>query len=69
MTLASWLDKVSSAEKNVVDVGSISLLAGVLADMLPAVAAVLTIVWTFIRIYETKTVQRILRCKRRGKNG
>jgi hypothetical protein len=31
--------------------------------MLPAIAAIFTIVWTTIRIYETKTVQGLL-----GKN-
>jgi hypothetical protein len=29
-------------------------------DMLPAVAAIFTIIWTGIRIYETDTVQKFL---------
>lgn len=29
-------------------------------ELLPAVAAILTILWTAIRIYETDTVQRLL---------
>jgi hypothetical protein len=33
---------------------------GTLLDILPAVAAVFTIIWTAIRIYETDTVQRLL---------
>jgi hypothetical protein len=31
-----------------------------IVDVLPAVAALFTIIWTGIRIYETDTVQRLL---------
>jgi len=34
---------------------------GTLAQVLPSIAALFTIVWTVIRIYETKTVQSWLR--------
>jgi hypothetical protein len=42
------------------DVLSIATLIGSLASFLPAVAALITIVWTAIRIYETDTVQKML---------
>jgi hypothetical protein len=42
------------------DVLSIATLIGSLASFLPAVAAILTIIWTAIRIYETDTVQKML---------
>lgn len=42
------------------DLLSIAALLGSLASWLPAFAALLTIVWTAIRIYETATVQRLL---------
>jgi len=45
------------------DVTSIGVLLGSLADILPHVAAIFTIVWTCIRIYETKTVQEWLKKK------
>lgn len=45
------------------DILSIATLLGSLASLLPAVAAILTIIWTAIRIYETDTVQRLLRKK------
>ena len=48
------------------DVLSIATLLGSLASILPAVAALLTIIWTAIRIYETATVQRLLG---KGKDG
>jgi len=51
---------MDEASKHIIDFASVLTVLGTLADMLPAVAAVFTIVWTAIRIYETKTVQRWL---------
>jgi hypothetical protein len=51
--------------KNVVDVLSIMTVVGTLVEMLPSVAAIFTIVWTAIRIWETETVQNLL--GRKGK--
>jgi hypothetical protein len=53
--------------KSVVDGLSIITVIGTLADMLPSVAAVFTIVWTSIRIWETTTVQNWVK-KLRGSN-
>lgn len=50
--------------KNVMDAVSVVTVIGTLAQVLPAIAAAFTIVWTIIRIYETKTVQSFLK---RGK--
>jgi hypothetical protein len=47
----------SETTKQVVDVLSIATVLGTLAEMLPAIAAVFTIVWTAIRIWETDTVR------------
>ena len=49
--------------KHVVDGLSLVTVLGTLVDFLPAVAAVFTIVWTAIRIYETDTIQKLLRKK------
>lgn len=43
--------------KTVVDVLSIVTVVATLVDMLPSIAALFTIVWTAIRIWETDTVQ------------
>ena len=51
---------MDEATKHVIDFASIATVLGTLADMLPAIAAIFTIVWTAIRIYETKTVQRLI---------
>jgi hypothetical protein len=45
--------------KQVGDALSIITVVGTLAELLPAMAAVLTIVWTAIRIWETDTIQMI----------
>ena len=40
---------------------SLVTVLGTLVDMLPAVAAALSIVWSLIRIWESKTVQNWLK--------
>jgi hypothetical protein len=50
-------DQVMEAGKHVGDVVSIGLVVGTLANWLPAIAALLSIVWTGIRIFESRTVQ------------
>jgi len=47
--------------KNIVDALSIGAVVGTLAGWLPAVAAMLSIIWTTLRIYETRTIQNLLR--------
>ena len=46
--------------KYIVDALSIFTVVGTLTQMFPAIAALFTIVWTGIRIYETDTVQKLL---------
>lgn len=48
------------ATKYVVDAVSISAAVGTVVGLLPAIAALFTIVWTGIRIYETRSVQKLL---------
>jgi hypothetical protein len=50
----NYLDEAS---KHIIDALSLITVIGTLVDMLPSIAAIFTIVWTAIRIYETKTVQ------------
>jgi hypothetical protein len=59
-------DHLTEGTKHVLDGLSVITVLGALVDILPAVAALFTIVWTGIRIYETKTVQGwISRAKRK----
>jgi hypothetical protein len=48
------------ALKYAIDAASFFTVVGTMVSMLPAIAALFTIIWTVIRIYETKTVQRWL---------
>jgi hypothetical protein len=50
-------EHLTESTKHVLDGLSVVTVLGALVDILPAVAALFTIVWTGIRIYETKTVQ------------
>jgi hypothetical protein len=59
-------DHLNEGTKHVLDGLSLVTVLGTLIDWLPAVAALLSIVWTSLRIYETKTVQGwIARAKRK----
>jgi hypothetical protein len=51
---------MSDPAKAVVDGIAMGTTLGTIAGVLPAIAAIFTIVWTGIRIYETKTVRRWL---------
>jgi hypothetical protein len=51
----------SEASKHIVDAISIVTVLGTLAQILPAIAASFSIVWTVIRIWETKTVQTFIK--------
>lgn len=53
------LQHVDEQVKQIGDAISIITVVGALANILPAIAAILTIVWTAIRIWETDTVQRM----------
>lgn len=53
--------------KTGMDALSVVTMLGALVQLLPAIAALLTIVWTGIRIYETRTVQNWLN-KRKDKD-
>lgn len=49
--------ELSETSKHVVDALSVVTVLGTLVEMLPSIAAVFTIVWTSIRIWETETVR------------
>ena len=51
--------------KNVGDAVSVFTVVGALVEVLPSIAALFTIVWTGLRIYESETVQKLIK-KRNG---
>lgn len=58
--------EISETTKHVVDALSVATVLGTLVELLPSIAAVFTIVWTGIRIWETDTIRNLTG---RGGNG
>jgi hypothetical protein len=50
--------------KHMLDGASLITVIGTLVEFLPAVSALLSIVWVAIRIYETETVKKLLNRKK-----
>lgn len=50
----------TESTKQVVDAVSVLTVVGTIGELLPPLAALFTLVWTAIRIYETSTVQGLL---------
>jgi len=46
--------------KHFIDFASVATMLGTIGAILPPLAALFTIIWTAIRIYETKTVQQLI---------
>ena len=44
--------------KTIIDVSSITVVLATLVEWLPAAAALASLIWSIIRIYESQTVQR-----------
>jgi hypothetical protein len=53
------VSSMSESAKHLVDIASVATVVGTLAEMLPSIAAVFTIIWTGIRIWETDTLKRL----------
>jgi hypothetical protein len=53
-------EHLNEGTKHVLDGLSLITVIGTLMNWLPAVAALLSIIWTLLRIYESKTVQKLL---------
>lgn len=58
--MASPVHHVMEGMKPAGDILSIGVVLATLASWLPSIAAIFTIIWTAIRIYETRTVQSLL---------
>ena len=49
--------------RHIGDIGSLGVILATVANWLPSIASLLSIIWVGIRIYETRTVQALLRRK------
>ncbi len=57
MLMTKYFENLDEPTKHLLDGLSVATVMGTLMSWLPSVAALFTIIWTAIRIYETKTVQ------------
>jgi hypothetical protein len=62
--MTKYFETIDEHTKHLIDGVSVATVMGTLMSWLPAIAALFTIIWTVIRIYETKTIQGWLK---RGK--
>jgi hypothetical protein len=62
--MTKYFETIDEHTKHLIDGISVATVMGTLMSWLPAIAALFTIIWTAIRIYETKTIQGWLK---RGK--
>ena len=53
-------EHINNTTKAIGDLVSYSVVIGTLIDVLPPVAALLTILWTLINIYESKTFGKLI---------
>jgi hypothetical protein len=53
-------DHTHEVVKSAMDGLSVVTVVGTLMDMLPSFAALFTIIWTGIRIWETETIQTLI---------
>lgn len=57
-------DTLGDASRRVVDGAAALVAGGTLAGILPHVAALFTVIWYVLQVYETKTIQRWRRRRR-----
>lgn len=65
MSARELWEHIPNGVKHLADLLSVATVLGTLLEMLPHIAAGLTIIWTAIRIYESATIQGWM-AKRRG---
>jgi len=59
---------MDDSTKHLLDFASVFTVVGTLLSWLPYLAALFTIIWTGIRIYETETVQTALKNRQAKKD-
>ena len=61
------INSLPETTKSVIDLGSISLALMAILEAVPHLAAIASLAWALIRLYETKTVQGWLRKNNRNR--
>ena len=55
----NWYKEVPTLERHLIDMASVGTVIGTMTNHLPSVAALLTILWTGIRVWETDTIRSL----------
>jgi hypothetical protein len=55
--MTKYFETIDEHTKHLIDGVSVATVMGTLMSWLPAIAALFTIIWTVIRIYEEETIQ------------
>ena len=63
------MDQVDEHLKQTLDIVSITTVFGTLMGILPSIAALLSIIWSVVRLYETDTVQKLFHKYKDDSNG
>jgi hypothetical protein len=58
--MLKYINDFNENTKHLIDWASIATMFGSLFKILPEIAALFSLIWSIIRIYETKTVQKWL---------
>jgi hypothetical protein len=53
------MDNISEGLKTAVDTGAGAITIGAIFNWIPEATAILSLIWVVIRIYETKTFQKL----------
>ena len=51
---------MNGTAKHIADAGAGVITVGAIVDWLPEATAILSLIWVAIRIYETRTIQKLL---------
>ena len=54
-----WYKETPTLEKHLLDIASVGTVIGTMTNHLPSLAALLTILWTGIRVWETDTIRAL----------
>lgn len=54
-------------ERSIIDWSAVAIAVGTLFEYLPAISALLSVIWLSLRILETDTIRRLLRRYRCGR--
>lgn len=60
MEIRNLLSDLFDHWKSYVDAANLLVILGAIVNIIPAITAVLSLVWICIRIYETETVQKMI---------